>query len=325
MEVDPGGAHGAHEPVLLEAALDALVRSPHGIYCDATFGRGGHSRAILRRLSPRGRLVAIDRDPQAIAVARAVDDARFTAVHARFSQLPIVLDELGVRSLDGLLADLGVSSPQLDQVERGFSFQHDAPLDLRMDQTNGEPAWRWLEAADEAAIREVLENYGEERSARSIAKAIVARRTDAAGGAIRTTRQLADLVARIVRRRARGKALAKNPATRTFQALRILVNQELEELTLLLSAGAERLAPGARLAIICFHSLESRIVKEFFANESGRNAARDPVTGQPMPTHEPRLRVVTRVLPDDAEQAANPRARSASLRVAERLPASPAT
>ncbi|HWS74914.1 MAG TPA: 16S rRNA (cytosine(1402)-N(4))-methyltransferase RsmH [Quisquiliibacterium sp.] len=310
-------------PVLLEEAVVALRVRADGVYVDGTFGRGGHSAAILSRLGPAGRLLAIDRDPQAVAAARRwqeqTGDARFSIAHARFSELGEVLDSQGVDAVDGVLLDLGVSSPQLDDPSRGFSFRADGPLDMRMDPTRGVPASEWLNKASQDEIARVVRDYGEERFAVPIAKAIVARRGDAGGAALQTTGELARLVAGVVRSRGKRPEVGKDPATRTFQALRIFLNQELEELTGVLSAAVDRLRPAGRLAVISFHSLEDRIVKQFIVRESGRDAPRDPVRGTRLPGTRVRLRPVARVLPGEAETAANPRARSAVLRVAERV------
>jgi 16S rRNA (cytosine1402-N4)-methyltransferase len=304
----------AHIPVLLHPAVDALAvdSRPDGTFVDATFGRGGHSRLILERLGPSGRLIAIDRDPEAIAAARAIRDPRFTPAHARFSELQATLDALRTGEADGVLFDLGVSSPQLDDPQRGFGFRTDGPLDMRMDPTRGVGAAEWLERADEAEIREVISTYGEERFAKQIAKAIVAARR---GGALRRTGELAAVVAAAVRTREPGQ----NPATRTFQALRIHVNQELEELSLALPQALAALRHSGRLAVISFHSLEDRIVKNFM-----RGAARPalperlPVRAREMPP--PKLRIVGPPRrPGTEEIQANPRARSAVLRVAEKL------
>jgi 16S rRNA (cytosine1402-N4)-methyltransferase len=298
----------------LHPAVDALEVESHadGTFVDATFGRGGHSRLILQRLGKRGRLIAIDRDPGAIAAARAWRDARFVPVQARFGNLRETLEVLDASGVDGVLFDLGVSSPQLEDPQRGFSFRFEAPLDMRMDPTLGESAAEWLERASEAEIREVLSGYGEERFAKQIAKAIVATRRSRP---IRTTRELAAVVAATVRTRESGQ----DPATRTFQAIRIHVNQELEELSLALPQALAALNPGGRLVVISFHSLEDRIVKNFL-----RSAARPtlperlPVRARDLPA--PTLRVLGRpVRPGTEEVAANPRARSAVLRVAERL------
>ena len=302
----------AHRPVLLEEAIEALRVRPDGTYVDATFGRGGHARAVLARLGPRGRVIALDRDPDAVAAAAALDDPRFTMRHASFSRLAQVLSEAGIARVDGALFDLGVSSPQLERAERGFSFRSDAPLDMRMDPTQGETAAEWLARASEAELRGVIKNYGEERFAGPIAKAIVAAR---ARGGIRTTLELARVVAAAVRTRERGQ----DPATRTFQAVRIHVNQELAELSLALPQALERLAPGGRLAVISFHSLEDRIVKRFFRGEARPQLPeRLPVKATEMP--QPRLKLVGRAVRPSAREAnANPRARSALLRVAEKL------
>lgn len=318
---DEGGY--SHRPVLLEASIAALAIRADGVYVDGTFGRGGHSAAILARLSGAGRLIAIDRDPQAVAVGRqwqqAQGEKRFVIEHAKFSQLDDVLETLGIRSIDGMLLDLGVSSPQLDDPARGFSFREEGPLDMRMDPTQGMSVREWLMQASENEIAEVVKNYGEERFAVQIAAALVARRRDAGGAAFQGTGDLARLVAGVVRRRQKRPEMGKDPATRTFQALRIFINQELAELEAVLNRAVGRLAPAGRLAVISFHSLEDRMVKQFIAHESGRNAPRDPIRGTPVLASPPRLRPVQRVLPDAEEQRLNPRARSAVLRVAERL------
>jgi 16S rRNA (cytosine1402-N4)-methyltransferase len=303
---------GSHRTVLLDEAVEALAVKPDGVYVDATFGRGGHSRSILERLGPAGRLVALDRDPAAVSAARAIEDARFAIRHARFAQLKEVLDGAGVKAVDGVLFDLGVSSPQLDEAERGFSFRVDAPLDMRMDPGRGEPAAEWLARATEAEIRGVIRNYGEERFAGPIAKAIVAARTREQ---LDRTVQLARIVAAAVRTREVGQ----DPATRTFQALRIHVNQELEELSLALPQALARLRPGGRLAVISFHSLEDRIVKRFLRSQARPEVPeRLPLKATEMP--QPRLRIVARpVRPTGDEVNANPRARSAILRAAEKL------
>ena len=306
---------GLHTTVLLHEAIDALVTRPEGTYVDGTFGRGGHTRALLARLGPGARVIAVDRDPEAIAAATtgpdAIADPRFEVVHASFAQLPQALAERGVERIDGLLLDLGVSSPQIDTPERGFSFRFDGPLDMRMDTTRGETAADFLARADERHIAEVIRDYGEERFAVSIAKAIVAGRQ--AGAPVRTTRELSALVARAVKTREPGQ----DPATRTFQALRILVNAELEELEQVLKSALDLLAPGGRLAVISFHSLEDRIVKTFIARESKAEIDRRAPFAPPQVAL--RLRALGRIKPGAAEVAANARARSAILRVAERL------
>jgi len=310
---------GAHLPVMPQKCIEGLAIRPDGAYVDGTFGRGGHSARILAALGPGGRLVAVDRDPEAVAAGRGWEDGRFEIVHARFSEIESVLDERGLAAVDGVLLDLGVSSPQLDDPARGFSFRADGPLDMRMDPTRGMSAREWLGRATEHDIAQALRDYGEERFAVPVAKAIAARCRDAGDDAFRTTGELAALVARVVRSRQKRPEVGKDPATRTFQALRILVNQELEELALVLDRIARRLKPGGRLVVLSFHSLEDRMVKQFVARESGRQARRDPITGAPVHDVPPRLRAVARVLPDATEISANPRARSAVLRIAERI------
>jgi 16S rRNA (cytosine1402-N4)-methyltransferase len=304
-------AQDSHRTVLLEEAVDALAIRADGAYVDATFGRGGHSRLILDRLGPRGRLIALDKDPEAVAAAKRISDARFNVVHASFAELAGVFDRLGLEGVDGVLLDLGVSSPQLDDAARGFSFRRDGPLDMRMDTSRGQTAAQWLDTASEAEIREVIRDYGEERFAKQIAKAIVAARQR---GPVVTTGQLADIVGAAVRTREKNK----DPATRTFQAVRIYLNQELAHLSLALPQILELLTPGARLAVISFHSLEDRIVKQFM-RDAGRAdmPIRMPLRERELP--QPRLRLIGKpVRPSADEIAANPRARSATLRVAER-------
>ena len=298
-----------HIPVLLTEAVDALVHVPQGTYLDGTFGRGGHTRAILARLSPQGGLVAFDKDPQAIAAGAALSDVRLQLVHAGFATMREQLAARGIDQLQGVLLDLGVSSPQLDDPARGFSFRVDAPLDMRMDTTRGETAADFLARADERQLTQVIRDHGEERFAVQVAKALVARRQG--GGAIRTTGELAAVVAGAVRTREPGQ----NPATRTFQALRIHVNAELEELEQGLSAALQLLAPSGRLVVISFHSLEDRIVKSFITRESRDEPDRRAPFAPPRPM---RLRALGRVRAGAAEVAANPRARSAVMRVAER-------
>jgi 16S rRNA (cytosine1402-N4)-methyltransferase len=307
----------AHVSVLLAEAVEALALRGDGVYVDATFGRGGHSRAILARLGTAGRLIAFDRDPEAIAAGAVIADARLTLVHAPFSALDAELARLGVGQVDGILLDLGVSSPQLDEPERGMSFRYDAPLDMRMDTSRGQTVAQWLATASVAQIREVLRDYGEERFAHAIAKAIATARS---GGAVTSTRQLAEIVEKAVRTREPGQ----HPATRSFQALRIFINQELEELSLVLPAALARLAPGGRLVVISFHSLEDRIVKRFMrdASRPPQLPARLPLRADELPA--PMLRLLGRPRrPTAAEIAANPRARSAVMRVAERIGGEP--
>ena len=302
-----------HTTVLLHEAIDALVTSPSGVYVDGTFGRGGHSRLLLERLAPTGRLVALDRDPAAVAAASAgatrVDDPRFSIHHANFADMPAVLASLGIDKVDGVLLDLGVSSPQIDDPARGFSFRFDGPLDMRMDPTRGESAADFLARADERTLAEVIRDYGEERFAVQIAKAVVARREG--GHPVRTTAELSQLVARAVRTREAGQ----DPATRTFQALRIFVNAELEALEQALTVALALLKPQGRLAVIAFHSLEDRIVKTFIARESRSEFDRRAPFAAPRPV---RLNAIARIKPSAQEIAGNPRSRSAILRVAER-------
>jgi 16S rRNA (cytosine1402-N4)-methyltransferase len=311
-------ASNEHRPVLLHECLEALALRPDSVVLDGTFGRGGHSAAILGALGPTGRLVALDRDPRAVEVGAQWQDQRFTMRRARFSDLAAVLDALGIEVVDGVLLDLGVSSPQLDDAERGFSFRADGPLDMRMDPDHGLSAQQWLAQAEERDIARALKDYGDERFAVPIAKAIAARFRRDGPDALARTVELAALVAAVVRRRQAKPEAGKDPATRTFQALRILINQELEELTRALECAVDRLRPGGRLAVIAFHSIEDRIVKQFIARESGAMAPRDPITGAPVHAHPPRLQSICRVMPGALEVADNPRARSAVLRVAQR-------
>ncbi len=311
-EFRPVSVESGHITVLLAEAVDALAVKADGVYVDCTFGRGGHSRALLARLGAGGRLIAFDRDPTAIAAGEALADARLTLVHAPFSALDEELVRLGIAQVDGVLLDLGVSSPQLDDAARGMSFRFDAPLDMRMDTSRGQTVAQWLAEASVAQITEVIREYGEERFAHAIAKAIATART---GGAVQTTGQLAALVEKAVRTREPGQ----HPATRTFQALRIFINQELEELNRVLPVCAERLRGGGRLVVISFHSLEDRIVKRFMRDESRppQLPARLPVRAADLPP--PRLALVGKALRPSAEEvAANPRSRSAVMRVAER-------
>ena len=302
-----------HRTVLLEEAVDALAIKPGGRYVDATFGRGGHSRRILQGLNAEGRLIALDRDSAAVAAGRQIADPRLKVIHAAFSGMQEALRAEGVERVEGVLLDLGVSSPQLDEAQRGFSFRLDAPLDMRMDTSRGQTAAEWLAQASQRELAEVIKNYGEERFANAVAKAIVAARS---GGAIATTRQLAEIVASAVRTREQGQ----HPATRSFQAIRIHLNQELEELSLALPQAVAALNPGGRLVVISFHSLEDRIVKRFLRDESRppQLPARLPLRAAELPP--PRLRLVGKpIMPTAAEIDANPRARSAVMRVAERI------
>jgi 16S rRNA (cytosine1402-N4)-methyltransferase len=302
----------AHVSVLLTEAVEALNVQPDGVYVDATFGRGGHSRAILAKLGPKGRLIALDRDPAAIAAGEAMTDARFQLEHAWFGEIDQVLERLGVAQVDGVLMDIGVSSPQLDDGSRGFSFRFDAPLDMRMDTSKGETAAEWLARAEQQEITEVLKDYGEERFAYAIAKAVVAARSS---GGIATTGQFAALVEKAVRTREPGQ----HPATRSFQGIRIFINRELEELSLALPGAVARLKPGGRLVVISFHSLEDRIVKQFLRDES---TPVQPPKGVPVRAADlppPNMDLVGKAVKASvAEVAANPRSRSAVMRVAEK-------
>jgi 16S rRNA (cytosine1402-N4)-methyltransferase len=297
-----------HTTVLLSEAVDALDIQPDGTYVDATFGRGGHTRLVLSKLSSHGRLIAFDKDPEAIQAAQQLNDPRFSIRHQGFADL----GELPAASVDGVLMDLGVSSPQIDNPARGFSFRFEGPLDMRMDTTRGQSVAEWLAEAELQQIAEVIRDYGEERFAVQIAKAIVARRQER--GSLASTSELAQLVADTVKTREPGK----DPATRTFQAFRIFINAELEELQQALSASLQILRPGGRLAVISFHSLEDRIVKQFITQH-----ARE-VYDRRAPFVAPKvmdLKAIDRIKPSEQEVAANPRARSAILRIAERLAA----
>ena len=304
-----------HRTVLLEQAVDALAIAgarADGVYVDGTFGRGGHSRRILERLGAKGRLIAFDKDPQAIAAARAISDPRFEIVHESFATMSEAFASRGISQVDGVLLDLGISSPQVDEAARGFSFRFDGPLDMRMDPTRDMSAAEWLATENVETIAKVIRDYGEERFAFQIAKAIVARR---AVGSISGTRQLAEIVAHAVKTREKGK----DPATRTFQAIRIYINKELEELEVGLAAALEKLSPQGRLAVISFHSLEDRIVKRFLASKASvpQPDRRLPIRAVDLP--QPEIRLVDKIKPSDAEITGNPRARSAIMRVAERL------
>ena len=300
-----------HTTVLLSEAVDSLLTQPDQTYVDATFGRGGHSRLILSRLAPAGQLIAFDKDPQAIEAAQSVGDSRFSIRHQGFAHL----GELPSASVAGVLMDLGVSSPQIDQAERGFSFRNDGPLDMRMDTTRGQSVGEWLATAELNEIAEVIRDYGEERFAVPIAKAIVASRQE--GRLPVTTLGLAQIVANAVKTREPGK----DPATRTFQAFRIFINGELEELSQALEASLDVLQPGGRLVVISFHSLEDRIVKQFIAKHSREVVDRRSPGWMLNKASVMKLVALGRVKPSDAEIEANPRSRSAVMRVAERTPA----
>ena len=304
-----------HVPVLLAEALEALNLHADGTYVDATYGRGGHAKAILATLGPNGRLIALDRDPEAVADARKrfAQDARFEIHQGPFSMLAQVIGHHGLaRHVQGVLFDLGVSSPQLDAGARGFSFLRDGPLDMRMDPASGESAADWINRAAPEEIANVLYHLGEERFSRRIARAIVSARDTQR---IENTAQLREIVARAIPTRERGK----DPATRSFQAIRIYINRELDEIEAALPQAVDALAPGGRLAVISFHSLEDRIVKRFMRRESSIEM---PPRGLPLPADapRPRLRLISKAIkPGEAETRANPRARSAVLRVAERV------
>lgn len=305
-----------HRTVLLDEAVDALVTRADGVYVDGTFGRGGHSRAVLGRLAQGGRLIAFDKDPLAIATAEQVGDARFSIMHESFASLRDALAERGVGRVSGVLLDLGVSSPQIDDPERGFSFRANGPLDMRMDPTRGESAADWLARATLQELTEVIRDYGEERFAFQIAKALVARRAESDRlGPLDSTGELAQIVANAVKTREKGK----DPATRTFQAIRIHVNQELAELQVVLEAALSSLEQGGRLVVISFHSLEDRIVKRFMQANATAPAIdrRLPIRAVDLPS--PPLKLLGRVFASDEEVAANPRARSAVMRIAERI------
>ena len=303
----------AHVPVMAHEAVAALAIKPGGIYVDGTFGRGGHSRLMLAEMGAAGRLIALDRDPDAIRAGEEMNDARMCLQQRAFSQLDALLAELGIAHVDGVLLDIGVSSPQLDDATRGFSFRFDAPLDMRMDTGSGLSAAQWLATASEEEIGEVIREYGEERYAKSIARTLVAARQQEP--IVRTT-QLAQIIAQAVGWREGGQ----HPATRSFQAIRIYLNRELEELTSVLPQCVDRLSPGGRLAVISFHSLEDRIVKRFMRTESQGEKLPDRLPVRAASLKPGRLRLVGRAQhASEAEIAANPRARSAVLRAAERV------
>lgn len=304
-----------HRTVLLNEAVDALALTDiraDGVYVDGTFGRGGHSRLILERLGPKGRLIAFDKDTQAIATAQTIADARFEIVHDSFATMSDALAARGIAQVDGVLLDLGISSPQVDDAARGFSFRMDGPLDMRMDTTRGMSAAQWLAIETEQNIEKVIRAYGEERFAFQIAKAIVAGR---AIEPISGTRQLAALVARAVKTREKGK----DPATRTFQAIRIFINKELEELEIGLNEAYRHLALHGRMVVISFHSLEDRIVKQFMASKANvpQPDRRLPIRAVDLP--QPEMKLLFKQKPPAAEVDANPRARSAVMRVAVRI------
>ena len=304
-----------HTTVLLDEAVNGLNIREDGIYIDGTFGRGGHSRLILSQLGEKGQLLAIDRDPQAIAAAAEIQDPRFSIVHGPFSALAEYVEARGLTGkIDGVLLDLGVSSPQLDDAERGFSFMRDGPLDMRMDPTRGQSAAEWLMNADEADIAFVIKTYGEEKFGKRIARAIVERNREQP---MTRTKELATVIAAAMP----VKDKFKHPATRTFQAIRIWINSELEEIDTALKGAMSVLAPGGRLSVISFHSLEDRLVKRFMRDQS-----RGPQVPAGIPMTESQLKALGgrelktlgKLIPGEAEVSENPRARSSVLRIAER-------
>ena len=306
----------SHLTVLLSEAVDALGIKPGGTYIDCTFGRGGHSRRILGKLNQQGRLYAIDRDVSAYEAGRQIADSRFHIRHLHFSEIERLAQAEGLKKVDGILLDLGISSPQIDEAGRGFSFRFDGPLDMRMDQTRGKTAAMLLADISEQQLREVIKDYGEERFAKQVARAIIKERDN--GCPITTTGQLAQIVAGAIPKAEPGQ----NPATRTFQALRIYLNQELEELSLVLPKCADLLVEGGRLVVISFHSLEDRMVKRFIQSQEDRDTlpSRLPIKAADLP--QPRLVAIGRAIkPGAIEVKANPRARSAIMRVAERTAA----
>jgi len=305
--------YSKHITVLLNDAVDALNINPSGIYIDGTFGRGGHSKKILSQLGEAGRLFAMDRDLAAVEVGKAIKDARFKIEHRHFSEINQLVVNNNLTHVDGILLDLGISSPQIDEGDRGFSFRFDGPLDMRMDQTRGKTVAELLAAISEQQLGEVIKHYGEERFAKQVARAIIKERTD--GRAITTTGQLAKVVASAIPKVEPGQ----NPATRTFQALRIYVNQELEELSLILPKCLDLLAVGGRLVVISFHSLEDRIVKRFISSEENRDdlPSNFPIKAKDLP--QSRLKMVGKAIKPSADEIKlNVRARSAVMRVAER-------
>ncbi|BBL34496.1 Ribosomal RNA small subunit methyltransferase H [Nitrosomonas stercoris] len=307
-----------HIPVLLEEAVNALAIKANGIYVDGTYGQGGHSRLILSRLGKSGRLIVFDKDPAAIIVAQSVVDSRFQAIHSSYAGMQEALQLLGVDQVDGILLDLGVSSVQLDKPSRGFSFRHDGPLDMRMNSNQGETAMEWLATVSEAELKEVIKTYGEERYAGRIAGAIVKERVYQP---IQTTLQLAEVVTAAVSSSYRAHRL--HPATRTFQAIRIYLNRELDELSAVLPQCVELLKTKGRLAVISFHSLEDRIVKRFMRKQASANTLprKLPIREQEKYLHtQQQLKIIgKKICPNTDEVAVNPRARSAVMRVAEKL------
>ncbi|MDO4697304.1 MAG: 16S rRNA (cytosine(1402)-N(4))-methyltransferase RsmH [Pasteurellaceae bacterium] len=305
-----------HITVLLNEAVDGLAIKPNGIYIDGTFGRGGHSRLILSRLGEQGRLIAIDRDPRAITEANTISDPRFQIVHSAFSAIPNICEELGlVGKIDGILLDLGVSSPQLDEAERGFSFMRDGPLDMRMDTTKGVSAMEWLAQVSEEDLAWVLKEFGEERFAKRIAQGVTSYNKSAKEKISRTLQ-----LAKIIEESVPFKERHKHPATRSFQAIRIFINSELDELEKALNSTLSVLAPAGRLSIISFHSLEDRMVKQFMRKQSKGEAVPKglPILESELNKNIPLKTIGKAIMPTQAEIDANPRSRSAVLRIAEK-------
>lgn len=321
MDTENSFSSPEHITVLLHEAVNGLALKENGIYIDGTFGRGGHSRLILSKLSPNGRLIGVDRDPRAIAEAQKIQDPRFQIEHNIFSRIPEICEKLNlVGKIDGILLDLGVSSPQLDEAERGFSFMKDGPLDMRMDTTQGLSAEEWLKQVSVEDLTWVLKTFGEERFAKRIATAIVDYNKSAAKNGtefLSRTSQLAELISQAVP----FKDKHKHPATRSFQAIRIFINSELDELESVLNSALDMLAPEGRLSIISFHSLEDRMVKHFMKKQSkGEDIPKGLPLREDQIQRNQKLKVIGKAIqPSDAEIQANPRSRSAVLRVAERI------
>ena len=321
MDTENSFSSPEHITVLLHEAVNGLALKENGIYIDGTFGRGGHSRLILSKLSPNGRLIGVDRDPRAIAEAKKIQDSRFHIEHNSFSHIPEICEKLNlVGKIDGILLDLGVSSPQLDEAERGFSFMKDGPLDMRMDTTQGLSAEEWLKQVSVEDLTWVLKTFGEERFAKRIATAIVDYNKSAAKNGtefLSRTSQLAELISQAVP----FKDKHKHPATRSFQAIRIFINAELDELESVLNSALDMLAPEGRLSIISFHSLEDRMVKHFMKKQSkGEDIPKGLPLREDQIQRNQKLKTIGKAIqPSDAETQANPRSRSAVLRVAERI------
>ncbi|KXW56257.1 16S rRNA (cytosine(1402)-N(4))-methyltransferase RsmH [Ferrovum sp. PN-J185] len=311
----PSPSQSTHISVLLAEAIDALAIVPDGVYVDGTFGRGGHARAILNQLGPHGKLIAFDRDPEAYLIGQQWQDSRLHFVHARFSEMQHKLSELGISKVNGILLDLGVSSPQLDEPQRGFSFRFDGPLDMRMNPAVGLSAKDWLEQVDEKELIRVIRDYGEERFARQIASAVINQRNIKP---LETTQQLAELIAQVVKKREPGL----NPATRTFQAIRIFINKELEEIEEVLPQTLSLLKEEGRVVVISFHSLEDRLVKQFFKRHSSPPEIPRGLAIPESQRPQPLLRLVGKsIRASENEQQSNPRSRSAIMRIAERCAA----